>query len=123
MKTSDVHLLDRAAAQHGLVTRADARSLELTDRQLRSRVAGGVLVPVHPDVYRHAAVPPTREQAVMAACLAAPGAVASRRCAAALWGMRGFDLGIVEITVPGRRRPELLDVIAHTTNRLDRIDV
>ena len=58
----------------------------------------------------------------MAACLAT-GGVASHRCAAALWGFRGFEPGVIEVTVRRRRQSELDGVLCHMTGRLESADV
>jgi very-short-patch-repair endonuclease len=53
----------------------------------------------------------------LAACLSAgPGAAASHRSAALLWGFRGIERAPVEITVPVRRRPRLTDVVVHRSS-------
>lgn len=62
-------------------------------------VTSGLLIPMHPAVYRSAMTPTWWEQRVAAACAwAAPHAVASHRCAAALWKLDGFKPGMIEIT-------------------------
>jgi hypothetical protein len=66
--------------------------------------------------------PVTFEQDTMTACLAA-GGVASHRCAAALWGLRGCENRVVEVTVVGRRRPDVPGATTHTTRYLDDVDV
>ena len=77
---------------------------------------------VHRGVYKAGGSPPTFEQSVVAACVAA-GGVASHATAATLWEMRGWSTARVEVTVAGRRRPELPGVVGHCTGRLDRVDV
>jgi len=124
MKPVDVALARRAAQQHGVVHRRQALALGMTPRQIHSRLASGLLVPLHPAVYRLAVRPPSWEQAVLAACLAAgDGAVASHRSAALLWGLRGIDHAPVEITFSGRHGPALAGVVVHRTDRLDAVDV
>jgi very-short-patch-repair endonuclease len=81
------------------------------------------LLPVYRGVYRSPALAPWFEQTVLAACLAT-AAVASHRCAAALFGLRGFERRrLIEITVEGRRAPRLDGVTAHVAKRLDRVKV
>jgi len=70
-------------------------------------------------VYALAGAPITYEQQVLAACLAT-GGVASHRCAARLFGLRGFSTEQrVEITVRDRRATKLPGVTAHTSNVLE----
>lgn len=94
----------------------------MSRRQLDRALASGALVPVHRGVYRARGANVTFEQSVIAACLAARG-VASHATAAVLWEMRGWRSGAVEVTVAGRRRPELAGVRGHCTDRFDRGDV
>jgi very-short-patch-repair endonuclease len=55
----------------------------------------------------------------MAACLAT-GGVASHRCAARLFGLRGFDrCQVVEVAVDGRRAPRLPGVVGHRIKGLE----
>ena len=98
-----------AARQHGLITQAQAESVGVTRGGIRHRVAAGRWYDVGGGVYRLAGVPVTWKQRALAACLAAgPGAVASHRSAAVVWGISGFRPGRIEITVPpgaGNRNP------------------
>lgn len=69
---------------------------------------------MQPAVYRVAGAPVTWEQRVLAAVLAAgPGAAASHRTAAVLWGL--LSAGVIEIVVPRGRTPDLRGVIVHQT--------
>jgi hypothetical protein len=71
---------------------------------------------VYRGVYRMPGVRPTFESEALAACLATGGA-ASHRCAARLFGLRGFTGStMVEVSVDGRRAPRLPGVVGH---RLD----
>ncbi len=103
-----------AARQLGLITRRQCLGFGMTERQIDSRVAGGGLLRVHRGVYRVAAVPGLSEQVLLAACMAArPGAVASHRSAAIVFGLRGIEWGKPEITIAAGRRPDLRGVIVH----------
>lgn len=115
-------MLARAARQHTAFSRRQALADGMTPRQLQLQHERGRLVLLHRGVYGLAGAPSTFERSVMAACLAARG-VASHRSAGALWGLRGIDPGPVEVTVPGRRRSELAGVLAHTTGRLEAVDL
>ncbi|HUP87676.1 MAG TPA: DUF559 domain-containing protein [Acidimicrobiales bacterium] len=104
----------RASAQHGLVTFHQLVSAGVATSTIDTWVAAGRLVRVQPRVYRVAGAPVTWEQRVLAAVLAAgPGAAASHRTAAVLWGLLGR--GPIEIAVPRGRTPDLRGVIVHQT--------
>ena len=114
--------LEIAARQHGLVTREQAVTAGMSRRQLDAALVQRTLIFVHRGVYRAGGSRPTFEQAVLAACFAARG-VASHATPATLWEMRGWKTSTVEVTVAGRRQPELAGIIGHSTRRLDRADV
>lgn len=126
--TSKKERRDRLVArQHGLLTLAQARSLGVSDRQLR-RSPTGTWVRVCTGVFRHTAYPRCWRQDLMAAVLMnGRGAVASHRAAAALHGMEGVHAGLLEVTVPGRnvtrRRSIPFRVDAHRTGSLAPRDV
>jgi predicted transcriptional regulator of viral defense system len=100
-----------AARQYGLVTRAQLRTLGLSDTAVSKRAAAGRLHRVHRGVYAvgHRVLP--ARGAWMAATLACgDGAVLSHAAAAALWELRPSDGAVVDVTVPSagaRRRPGL----------------
>lgn len=70
-----------AEEQHGLVTRAQLRDLDLGRAARRGLVGRGELVPMGPQVFRIGGAPITERQTVLAACLEV-GGVASHRTAA-----------------------------------------
>jgi hypothetical protein len=114
----DVELAGIAARQEGLVTRPQARA-HLSRKRLENRLSTGRLVPVRWGVYRYAGAPPTPWQELRAACLAAgPGAVASHRSAAVLWGLPAVVCEQPEITVPWPQWPRLPGVRSHQSTRL-----
>jgi very-short-patch-repair endonuclease len=93
------HVVDLALRQHGLITRAQARALGVTDRMIGRRVESGWLERVEVGVFRVGAAPGTWRQRVMAAVLAAgPGAAASHLTAAALLGFEGARPGVVHVS-------------------------
>ncbi len=66
----DNAVAERAAARHhGVIARAEALDLGLTDKQIRYRLATGRWTALRPGVYAVAGVPPTWEQAVLGAVL------------------------------------------------------
>jgi very-short-patch-repair endonuclease len=71
-----------------------------------------------PGVYGVAGAPPSWQQTLLAVCLWGGKAVASHRSAAALWQLRGFAPGPLEITTPKQnRRHENLTVHRSTVER------
>ena len=113
----DRALLDLAARQHGLLEWSQllARS---TEKTVRHAIAGGLLVRVHPAVYRVAGAPITWEQTLLAACLAAGAMSAvSHRAAAHDWELGDFP-GIVEIVTPRAQWPRLRNVRVHRSSDL-----
>src|SRR5688572_17145729 len=108
-----------ARRQLGLITRAQALQL-VTVAQLRTLLARGVLVRRRRGVYAVAGMPPTYEQAVLAAVLAAGGedeAWAGQRTSAALHRLKvpppeGIDI----VTLPDVR--VRLDGVVHHRNNL-----
>jgi very-short-patch-repair endonuclease len=109
----EVHQLARR--QYGLVSHDQL--IHIIGRGAIARwLASGRLEPVHLGVYRMAGSPPSPEQGILAAVLAAgDGALASHRAAAWLWRLLPDRLGAPEpeITVPNPRRPQLAGVIVH----------
>jgi len=123
MDPAEILIARIAVRQHGLVTRAQLRAAGLTERQIDRRLGTGQLIFVHTGVYRVPAIRPSYEQAVLAACLAT-GGVASHRCAARLFGLRGFEhTRVVEICVDGGRAPDLPGVASHRMKNLERTTV
>lgn len=112
-----------AARQHGLVTADQLRGLGFSDPMIRRRVATGRWVKVDRGVLRIAGAPVTWESQVLACVLAAgPGAVASHRTAAALWGLDGCRRGPIDVSVPVKRRYRRAGVYTHESTDLDRTD-
>jgi hypothetical protein len=109
--------LELASRQHGLVERSQ---LELADATIVAWVAAGRLHRVHPGVYRVAGAPITREQGLLAACLAAgDGSAVSQRAAAHEWDLGQFP-DVVEIVTPRARWPRLHGVRVHRSTDLRR---
>lgn len=92
-----------AAAQCGVVSRAQLEAVGLGRGAIASRVASGRLHRLHRGVYAvgHVALAPhAREVAALLAC--GPTAVLSHGSAAALWGVAPAGPGPIEVTAPGR---------------------
>jgi very-short-patch-repair endonuclease len=119
---ADAKLSIIMARQHSLATRPQAITAGLTPRQIGLRLESGLWVAPHHGVYRPASVRPYFHLHVMAACMAVDGH-ASRACAAAVYGLRGFQEEIVVVTAPSHRRRKLSDVTVHREDKLDERDV
>jgi hypothetical protein len=123
MTPAELVIVRMSSRQLGLVVRPELLDAGLTRRQVDGRIDSGRLLVVHENIYRVPAVKRTYEQDVLAACLAT-GGVASHRCAARLFRLRGFDrYPTVEICIDGGRAPRLDGVIAHRSNGLERTSI
>lgn len=112
-----------AARQLGLFTRTESRAAGATRSMTRHRLRRGRWVQVHADVFRLAGVPPSWEQSVRAAWLAAgPAAVVSHRAAAKIWEFPGVRTD-VELTLPFGHDPLLAGVRVHHSRSLPPVDV
>lgn len=98
-----------AERQHGAVARGQLLALGFSRRAIEHRIERGRLHPVHRGVYAVGRPELSRHGGWMAALLSCGhGAVLSHRSAAALWGIRPFTPGPIEVSVPAgvlRRRP------------------
>ena len=94
-----------AERQHGLITRAQLRTIGISTSAIDRRLAAGDLHPLWRGVYAvgHRALRP-RAYLLAVVLAAGPGAVLSHRSAAALSCIRASASTKVEITVPDRRR-------------------
>lgn len=112
-----VDWLDELARRHrGLIVRDDAIAAA-GEREVRSLVRAGVLIPERPDVYRTVGTPRTWELDVVAVCLSVgDGCVPALGSAARLRRMRYVPASRVEVFAP--RRVRLPGVKAHRTTLL-----
>lgn len=105
MPTFDEDLARRARRQHGLITVDQAEALGGNRRMLQARARRGTLTQTEVNVFRFTSWPPTWHSRLHGLVLGAgPGALASHRSAAALWGLDGFGQGTPELTIPRNRR-------------------
>jgi hypothetical protein len=119
MGDADLRVGRLAAGQHSLVTHSQSLAAGLTSDQIDHRVHRGILSVVHRGVYLLPGIRPTYEGEALAACLAT-GGVASHRCAARLFRLRGFEHERrIEIAVDGQRAPRLPGVAAHRIDGLE----
>ncbi len=114
----------RARRQHGVVTRRQLEALGHNRMSIQRLLDRGLLDRLHRGVYRAAGVPESWHQRQLAAVLACgPGAVASHRAAAHLWGLLEEPPARPEVTVPRGRTPKPSGVIVHRSTALDHLDV
>jgi hypothetical protein len=119
----DAALLRLAGRQHGLVTARQLSSLGFSKDGILRRLKAETLFRVYRGVYAVAGTRDTFEFRVMSAVLAAgDGAVASGRCAAALYGLRRVPCDIVEVAVSGRPAPRVAGLASHRRDRLTTAD-
>ena len=97
-----------AEVQHGVISRWQALEQGMSRHAVAALVTGGTWEPMYRAVFRLAGSERTLEQTLTAACLAAgPGAVASHRSAAYLFGLPGVPRWVeVTVPLPGQRRVE-----------------
>lgn len=101
--TRDISTL--ASRSHGVLTTSQLLDGGRTRHQIHAAALGGELIRAHAGVYRVAAAPRSWEQRVLIAVHAAgPGALASHRSAAALWGLDGSAQGVPEVVTPRHLR-------------------
>lgn len=93
-----------AKSQHGLVSRTQCLDLGVSGDAIWRLLKRGTLERVLPEVYRIAGVPPSWHQDLLAAALWSGDGVVSHRAAAALWELRGYGPGRLEITTTKRNR-------------------
>lgn len=110
-----MNLLDHdawATANHGLLHR---RACGIAEHDWYRALKAGQLQQLHPGVARIPGTATTPVQRIAAAVLAAgPGAMASHRSAARLWGAERPDHDPVDLILAGRRRDAALDgVVIH----------
>ncbi len=121
MPTPDQTIAELARRQHAVFSGAQARAAGVSPKALRHRLTVGRITRIDHDVFQVTGVPLTWEARVSAYLLAAgPDAVASHRCAAALWGIEGFGRGTPEITVPRGQRFRRTGARVHESTDLDR---
>ncbi|MBI2168775.1 MAG: type IV toxin-antitoxin system AbiEi family antitoxin domain-containing protein [Actinobacteria bacterium] len=115
----DAIIANLARQQLGLITRQQLIALGVTDHWIYHRIRRGLLEVVYPGVYRIAGSPPSCEQSLLAACLAAgDGAAASHEAAAGLWALDGPFRGRLEVVVPRLEKPRPKNVRVHRSTDL-----
>lgn len=122
MARGEVEASSLVARQHGVLSAAQARQLGMADATVRRRCTSGLLIPVQPGVFRHAAHPDSWHSRLMAACLST-GGVASHRSAAILRRIEPVRGGIVEVTVEPGTASSRRNVIVHQSRQMALADV
>ncbi|HEV3353828.1 MAG TPA: type IV toxin-antitoxin system AbiEi family antitoxin domain-containing protein [Acidimicrobiales bacterium] len=90
-----------AAGQKGLLTTDQLRGAGYSDRQIQHLVTVGDLVRRERTLYAVAGAPATKDQAILAAVLAAGRqAAGSHRTSAEVWRVPGFDDQPIEVSTP-----------------------
>jgi very-short-patch-repair endonuclease len=112
-----------AAAQDGVFTGADARSVGLRKDHIDRKV-GQSWSPVYDGVYRIAGAPATWRSALRAAASAAGlGSAISHRSAGALYDLPGGRSDLVELTCVRWKRTIRGGLVVHESRRLDPRDI
>ncbi|MGH9279717.1 MAG: hypothetical protein ACRD12_16670 [Acidimicrobiales bacterium] len=115
---SEPRLSALLAEQDGMASRKQARG-HLTIKQVKGRLANGRIERLRNGIYKSADAPASRWTELRAALLAAgPGALASHRSAAEIWGFPGVMAEQTEIVVPWPQWPRLPGVKTHQSRRL-----
>jgi hypothetical protein len=110
--------------QHGVITRRQLLMLGYTSAAIQHGLDTRVLHPLFRGVYAVGRREVTRQGMWIAAVLSCgPGAVLSHRSAAALWGIRRYWPGEIEVTVPNTRQPRRPGIRVYRRRTLGSSDV
>lgn len=116
--TGDAAIWALVRRQHGAVARRQLLELGLTPRRIERRIASGRLHPVWRGVYAVGRPLLGRRGRWMAAVLACgPDAALSHGSAAALWGFGKEQKGLIEVSVPSKRRSRQPGIRVHRAIR------
>jgi very-short-patch-repair endonuclease len=116
-------MVEFAATQHGVVSRARAAELGLPPKRIRTRLRSGELDEPVPGVLRIAGAPKTWHQSLSIATSAGGGSAASHRSATRLHRLDGVEGEVVEVVVARGRHPVVPGVITHRWQDLSERDV
>lgn len=111
-----MELLEQAARQRGLITRAQAIAFGMSESAISRKIAAGEWIRVRTRVFRLAGSSSDIRQEMLALCLSSPAAVVSHRAAAWLHGFGGGAR--LEVTMPGTSAPRWGDVRIHRVAEL-----
>jgi hypothetical protein len=119
--SKDDRLAELASKNDGVVSRAQLKKLGFSDHEIHTALTRRRWQQLQRGVYLLSAAPPSWRQRVRAAYLAGgPIAQVSARALAAWLGLDGADEGVIEVTVPYAKRPELKGATVHRSRRLGR---
>jgi hypothetical protein len=114
--TVEEKLAKIGGASHGVVTRVELEAAGVTSSQIKSRLAAGSLIRVHPGVYRGGHASPSLEARYTAAVKACgDGSLLAGRAAAHLFGLLKRPPSLPEVLVPTNRR--IKGVATHRARR------
>lgn len=104
-----------AHKHHGLVLRSAAKQAGVSSSEWYRMLDRNLLEAVGPNVARMIGSEPTREQRILGAVWSAgPGAFASHRSAAHLWGVDRPEEDLIDVMVPVRtRQPHATGAVVH----------
>lgn len=120
---ADTALVELTEAGSHVFTTATAVEAGLSANQVQRRI-GGTWRRLHRGVYALPGVPSSwRTDLLAAVCAGGPGAVASHRSAAVVYGVPGQRTDIVEITCPRWHRTRTPGLVVHEQRRLPDHDV
>jgi len=120
----DRRIAQIAQRQHGYFTLAQTRAVGFTPNQREARTRTGRWIVRYDRVYRMAGVPPSWRGELFAAASEAPGSAhASHRAAAALRGLPGGRVDLVEIMCHRWKRARSAGLVVHESRLLDADDV
>jgi hypothetical protein len=124
---AEQRVLAVASGQYGLITRAQARSLGLTESRIKYRLVSRRWERVHYGVYRVAGSPPLARQRALAACLwLGDGAAVSHVTAARLLRLDGIPKQVqLHVSMPLERRRSSLrprSFLLHRARRFEATD-
>jgi predicted transcriptional regulator of viral defense system len=114
MQSRDAEVWALVGRQHGAISRQQLLQLGLNARRIERRIGSGRLFPIWRGVYAVGRPQLGRHGRWMAAVLTCgPDASLSHSSAAALWGFGAEEEGVIEVSVPVRRRCRRRGIRAH----------
>jgi hypothetical protein len=120
--TTITEIMRIAELRDELITIGQLRKLGLSSGAVARLVRSRLLTPIYRGVYTVVPGPISDERRILAACLAAPGAVVSHQSAAAHWHLRRAPRGSLDVTVLAPRQVRLAGVRVHRVLSLDEQD-
>lgn len=114
----DASILDLAARQHGVFTRAQAHGIGFSPKMIRTRLLRGLWRELHPGVYAPGGACESWQQSQLAACFWSRDGLASGRAAGFLRDVPGCDDPPVELLTTNRGLMPRSGIVVHVTKRL-----